>query len=323
MDKPIRFLTIGAATQDVFLQNSSEITTAKIDSTHEIIELELGAKVDVNKIDFATGGGATNAAVALSRQGFLASFMGVVGNDVAGRSVLDDLDKENVDTSRVEVSQRYNTDYSTVLLAPDGERTIMTYRGCSSHIYTDSFKLEDGEFDWLYISNMAGRLDSLRNIFDEAHRVGVKIAWNPGKKELSHSDEIKSLLEDVDILVVNKEEAQLLTNGETSEELIHRLSKLVKVIIITDGQNGVWASDGKVIVRAGMYEDVTVVDRTGAGDAFAAGFLSYWVRGADLKQSLLFASANSTSVIQHIGAKKGLLDVSAELHLMPMSEEKL
>jgi sugar/nucleoside kinase (ribokinase family) len=81
------------------------------------------------------------------------------------------------------------------------------------------------------------------------------------------------------------------------------------------------ASDGKTVVRAGMYEDVPVIDRTGAGDAFGSGFLSQWATGKSLKQSILFASANSTSVVMTIGAKTGILHSSAKLHEMPLHEK--
>lgn len=72
-----------------------------------------------------------------------------------------------------------------------------------------------------------------------------------------------------------------------------------------------------------MYEDVTVKDTTGAGDAFGSGFLSQWILGAPLKASLLFASANATSVIKEIGAKEGILRQGKELHSMPMYEKRL
>ncbi len=83
------------------------------------MELTLGSKADVNKIDFCTGGGATNAAVTFARQGLDAEFMGSVGDDPAAQAVLDDLDKESVDTSHVHTSKRYNTGYSVLLLAPN------------------------------------------------------------------------------------------------------------------------------------------------------------------------------------------------------------
>jgi ribokinase len=70
-----------------------------------------------------------------------------------------------------------------------------------------------------------------------------------------------------------------------------------------------------------MYEDVKVIDRTGAGDAFGSGFLSYWAQGKSLKDSIVFASANSTSVVTKIGAKVGILYKGAKLHAMPLSED--
>ena len=105
--------------------------------------------------------------------------------------------------------------------------------------------------------------------------------------------------------------------------MVYHALNLVNTIIITDGSNGVLASDGKTIVRAGMYEDVTSIDRTGAGDAFGSGFLSQWSQGADLKHSLLFASANSSSVIQYIAPKTGILYRGADLPPMPMHEEEI
>ena len=112
----------------------------------------------------------------------------------------------------------------------------------------------------------------------------------------------------------------MIVHGETLEELaLHALS-YVPVAIVSDGPNGVVATDGKTIVRAGMYEDVPVIDRTGAGDAFASGFLSQWSQGKSLKDSIVFASANSTSVVTKIGAKAGILRKGARLHEMPIHE---
>lgn len=318
-----KILAIGAATQDVFLRNSRLLRQVCIDSTHDLCELELGAKIDVNKIHFSTGGGATNAATTFARQGLKTSFMGVIGDDPAGRQILEVMDSEFIDTSRVEISSNYSTDYSTIILADNGERTALTYRGASSHIFAENFTLEPREFDWLYVSNLAGRTDAINKIFHEASSKGVKIMWNPGVKELDNPEEIRSLLEDVEILIVNKEEAQKLFGEFECEELLIRSKNLVEIMIITDGSNGAWARSGDTLVRTGMYEDVAVKDMTGAGDAFGSGFLSQWSQGAEFKQALLFASANSTAVVQEIGAKEGILHKGAELHSMPMYEKRL
>ena len=109
--------------------------------------------------------------------------------------------------------------------------------------------------------------------------------------------------------------------GESVEIARHALN-LVPVVVISDGPNGVVATDGKTIVSAGMYEDVPVLDRTGAGDAFGSGFLSQYAQGKSLRDSIVFASANSTSVVQYIGAKEGILHGEVTLHDMPLEEKE-
>jgi sugar/nucleoside kinase (ribokinase family) len=316
-----RLLAIGAAVQDVFLSHSDEFIPV-VENPHEsFMKLELGAKADVNNITFSTGGGATNAAVTFARQGLHSQFMGTVGHDPAGQAVLDDLDKEGVDTTHISYSDKYNTGYSVLLLAPSGERTILTYRGASTHYDAKYFDLRESNAEWLYVSSMAGSMEALDKIFTQARALGIKIMFNPGKGELSQTKKLKSLLEDVEVLSVNREEMQTIVEGSELEELVRHAMHYVPVAIVSDGPNGVVASDGKTIVRAGMYEDVPVIDRTGAGDAFGSGFLSQWAQGKTLKESIVFASANSTSVVTKIGAKTGILTSQSRLHEMPLSEK--
>jgi sugar/nucleoside kinase (ribokinase family) len=317
-----KMLSIGAAVQDVFLSHSDEFKPVSDKSAHEtFMRLELGAKADVNNIEFSTGGGATNAAVTFARQGLHSQFMGTLGHDPAGQAVLDNLDQEAVGTTHVSHSEKYNTGYSVLLLAPTGERTILTYRGASTHYDAKNFNLEDTDADWLYVSSMAGSMETLDKIFTQAKQLGIKIMFNPGKGELSHPAKLKSLLEDVEVLSVNKEEMQQIVEGNSLEELARHALHYVPVAIVSDGPDGVLATDGKTIVRAGMYEDVKVVDRTGAGDAFGSGFLSQWAQSKSLKESIVFASANSTSVVMKIGAKTGILHKNARLHDMPLHEK--
>jgi sugar/nucleoside kinase (ribokinase family) len=316
-----RILAIGAAVQDVFLSHSDEFKPVTENPHESFMHLEMGAKADVNNIEFTTGGGATNATVTFARQGLHSEFMGTIGHDPAGQAVLDDLDNEGVDTARISYSERYNTGYSVLLLAPSGERTILTYRGASTHYDAKKFDLKDCKADWLYISSMAGNMEVLDKIFRQAHELGVKIMFNPGKGELSKPAKLKSLLEDVEILSVNREEMQTIVEGNDLEELARHGTHYVPVVIVSDGPNGVVATDGKTVVRGGMYEDVKVIDRTGAGDAFGSGFLSQWAQGKSLKESIIFASANSTSVVTKIGAKTGILHKGARLHEMPLHEK--
>jgi sugar/nucleoside kinase (ribokinase family) len=317
----VKIVAVGAAVQDVFLSHSDEFKPVVENPQESFLKLELGAKADVNTINFETGGGATNAAVTFARQGLQSEFMGTIAHDPAGQAVLDALDKENVETGRVSYSERYNTGYSVLLLASSGERTILTYRGASTHYDIKNFDLADTDADWLYVSSMAGSMDVLDRLFTQARELGVKIMFNPGKGELKQAAKLKALLDDVEVLSVNREEMQTIVEGSELEELVRHALHYVPVVIVSDGPNGVMASDGKTVVRAGMYEDVPVIDRTGAGDAFGSGFLSQWATGKSLKQSILFASANSTSVVMTIGAKTGILHSSAKLHEMPLHEK--
>lgn len=318
--KSVKILSIGAAVQDVFLSHSDELKPVSENPHESFLHLKMGAKADVNNITFSTGGGATNAAVTFARQGLEAEFMGSIGRDPAGQAVLDALDSEGVDTRHVAYSERYHTGYSVLLLAPSGERTILTYRGASTHYHAKDFAIKDSDAQWLYVSSLAGNMTLLDDVFEQAKKQGMKIMFNPGKGELAHTAKLKGLLDDVDVLSVNREEMSQIVEGKELDELIRHALHVVPVAIISDGPSGVIASDGKTIVRAGMYEDVKVVDRTGAGDAFGSGFLSQWAQGESLKDSIIFASANSTSVVTKIGAKDGILHKGTKLHSMPIHE---
>lgn len=318
-----RIVTVGAAVQDVFLSNSDAFMPVCVNPDTCFEMLEVGSKADVNTIYFGTGGGATNAAVTFARQGLPARFMGVIGRDPAGQAVLDDLDKENVDTLLVKYSDKFNTGYSVLLVSPNGERTILTYRGASTHYRPEDLSLDGVEADWLYVTTLSGSMKALDQLFTRAKAVGMKIMFNPGKKELAQGQELLGLLEDVDVLLANKQEMQQMFEGSELQELVVHALNVVPVVVATDGRNGVVASDGKTLIRAGLYEDGPVVDATGAGDAFGSGFLSQWAQGKSLRQSIIFASANSTSVVSHMGAKTGILHRGVTLHEMPLHEEVL
>jgi pfkB family kinase len=316
-------ITIGAGIQDVFLSQSDKFSPVCANPNDCFLRLDLGVKVNVNNINFSTGGGATNAAVTFARQGLRSSFMGTVGHDPAGQAVLTDLDKEGVDTSHVSFSEKFNTGYSVLLLAPNGERTILTYRGASTHYDASNFDLKDSYADWIYVSSMAGNMDVLDKIFHQARRLNIKICFNPGKGELDQPDQLRGLLQDVDILLVNKEEAQQIVSGDNLSDMVRKLQRIVPTVIISDGSNGVVASDGKTIVEAGIYAEVNVVDRTGAGDAFGSGFLSQWILGKSLRNSVVFASANSTSVVTKVGAKAGILKAGSKINDMDIIERRM
>ncbi len=317
----VRVVAIGKGTQDVFLK-SDEFDPHR-EGKHMFTELPLGLKMEVEDVHFTTGGNATNVAVTFARQGHDSSYVWVLGEDAASRAVLDDLDKEGVDTSEVTIHERAQAGYSVILIATNGERTIMNHRGHAMKRTGKQLDLAAVKgADWVYPTSLGDEtLTILREVLDAATEAGAKVMLNPAGTELANPEKLKGLLEDIDVLCMNKEEMQQIVHGETLEELVLHALHYVPVVIVSDGPNGVVASDGKTMVRAGMYEDVPVLDRTGAGDAFASGFLSQWAKGKTLKDSIIFASANSTSVVTKVGAKPGILHQRAKLHDMPIHEK--
>lgn len=315
-----RILTIGKASQDVFLSASKDFQPYKHKGV-EYEQLPLGKKIHVDEIFFSTGGNATNAAVTFARQGLPVTYMWALGTDMASQAVLAGLDDEGVDTSGVVQADHFQASYSTILLAPTGERTVLNYTGT---MVGDTGKPLDftvlEKVDWLYLSSI-NNMTLLDHIVTHAVKAGVKIMMNPSGMELAESRKLKTILEDVEVLALNKEEAKELVPGETLEELVRHLTHYCPVVLVSDGPNGVVATDSKTIVRAGMYEDVKVVDRLGAGDAFGSGFLSKWAKGKSLKEAIIFASANSTSVVTKVGAKTGILHQHVKLHEMPLHEK--
>ena len=165
-------------------------------------------------------------------------------------------------------------------------------------------------------------MTTLKRFFKYAKKNDIRVMFNPGKLELEHKSDLTKLLEYVDVLLVNKREAAQIVPGETLEELLSRLKNYLRTVIITDGQMGAIARDGSKTYRFGLYEDLKVKDTTGAGDAFGSGFLAHFAAGYSFKDSLVFASANSTSVVSKLGAKTGILTGREKLHQMVMQEIK-
>ena len=314
-------VTIGKATQDVFLQSSQDFAQFE----HKGVQYEslpVGQKLALDNVIFSTGGNATNAAVTFARQGLHSKYIWCLGSDIASETILQSLDHDGVDTTHVYQGNQYLTSYSAILMMTGGERTIFNYKGVMPAANSPDFDFSalDGA-DWVYLSSL-GDMELLERIVSYAVKQNTRIMFNPAGSELEETDKLKAILPDVDVLTLNKEEAQMVVTGDTLEELARRLQAYCATVIVSDGPNGATATDGKTIVHAGMYEDVPVVDRTGGGDAFGSGFLSQYARGASLKDAIVFASANSTSVVQKIGAKEGILHEGVSLHEMPLTEKE-
>lgn len=317
-----RIVSLGSALQDIYLIDCDDFVSTAIGQEAIFGKVLVGSKVDIDNISYEIGGGGVNSAITFSRHGHEAIFMGNIARDSAGAAITKKLNQESIDDSYINSLERKSTGSSVILLdKKTGERTILTYRGASEQF--GNFNEKDLELispDWLYATTLHGDMVTLKRFFKKAKDLGAKIMFNPGKKELENVRELTGLFKYIDVLNVNKTEAMQIVPGVTLTELSYRLGNYISTVIITDGPMGGIATNGTEVYRFGIYEDQKVKDATGAGDAFGSGFLAHLVAGHSFKNSLVFASANATSVVTKISANKGILTGSEKLHPMPIQK---
>lgn len=305
--KQFDVISLGTATYDVFLRSEG----MKVENNDGMKDLcfRLGAKLEVGEIYFDYGGGGTNSAVTFARQGLKTATVVQVGDDYNGKKILEDLQKESVDTSLVDVQAGF-TDYSTILWAPDGGRTILVYRG-KTRLEVQNVPFEKLQAPWFYISSLEGNLEIVSRLASDF--TSAKIAWNPGGRELKQKDEVLKILPRITVLNLNKEEMEELLNVQlpiTNDQLLKEAQKLpCEYVVITDDRKGayLWDRANTVWLHCGIFEDSPRYETTGAGDAFGSGFVLGLVKGESLEDCLYLASANASSVVAQVGAKKGIL----------------
>ncbi len=328
-------ITIGTATRDVFL--TSPLFKVLRDKRHlkkigfatgEAQCFALGGKIEINEPALATGGGATNSAVTFSRQGLKTATLIKIGEDQAGKDILEELKKEKVDVltlnSKFHILNSNNgTAYSTILLAPGGERTILVYRGASEDLLLKEISFDKLKSKWVYVSPGKMPLKTINKIFNHFHKNKTFIAFNPSKHFIEMGlKKLKPLLKKTKVFILNREEASYLTGVDyhKEKEIFKKLDEAVDgIAVMTDGPNGVLVSDCCNIYKAGIFKEEKAIDRTGAGDAFGSGFVAGLMQtrekckkglcGIDnVEYAIRLGSANATSVIEYIGAKKGILN---------------
>ncbi|MEK7579625.1 MAG: carbohydrate kinase family protein [Patescibacteria group bacterium] len=310
MFKMLDVITIGSATRDVFLKAEGFELRKHADSPTGVEQcFPLGAKIEAKEVVFTTGGGGTNAAVTFARQGLKTGCVGVIGSDFNGREIMRELKNEKVKTFFTTHKDDF-TAYSVILVHPNAERTILSYKGEGQHFNPDEIKWKKLKTKWFFFDSMGGNWSMLERAFDYVTARNFKIAFNPGGKELGHGlEKLRPLLGQTDIFSVNKEEAEGLLNIKGSaKEVLAELDKLIKgITVLTLGPEGVLVSDKKNVYRAGT-PDSPKVERTGAGDAFVSGFTSQYITsGGDITKSIQFATANASSVVAQYGPKAGIL----------------
>jgi ribokinase len=316
LDNNHRFdiITIGSATVDVFAHTDPSQSEVLNVHHQRDIAYPLGAKILIKELRFFTGGGGTNTAVAFSRLGLKTAFLGRIGDDGNAETILKNLADENV----AFIGKKGGiSGYSVILDSVKEDRTIFTYKGTNDDFTPKDVRLQNLDTGWFYFSSMMNHSYSvLEKVASYAARKGIPVAFNPslylakkGKRYLS------KVLKNTYILVFNKQEAMALMNNHADNIylLLHEISLLgPRIVIITDGKDGVHCYDSlhKEFYHANP-EHVRIVETTGAGDAFAAGFVAGQIYGKSIPFSLKLGMINAESVITHIGAKNKLLGKEA------------
>lgn len=330
-------ITLGTATRDVFLESDSfrvlkdPAHLKKIGfPTGEAQCFGLGAKVEVRKPVFTIGGGAANSAVTFARQNLRTAAIVKVGDDAHGSSILEALRSEDVSVFPLR-DKKEGTAYSVILLSPTGERTILTYRGASNDIGKSEIPFSKLSARWLYVVPGGIPLDTIRAAIVYAKKAGMRIAMNPSRAYIERgAKKLMPFLNALDAVFLNREEAVYLTGSDYNAEhaIFRKLDRMVSgIAVMTDGPHGVVVSDGAHLYRAGVYKEKRITDRTGAGDAFASGFVAALaattrmnaekgkVISSDvIQRAVRLGSANATSVVEYIGAQEGVLTKYAFEH---------
>jgi len=301
-------ITFGSATQDVFM-SSSEFKTIESDEfdTKKGLCMPLGTKMHM----VVMGGVGTNVAVTLARQGLNAAYMGIIGKDSPGQGVKDELKTQGVNMDLLQEREDLQTAYSVIVSHTGVGRTILEKLGACHEVTKDDIPFNKMQTKWFYIGSLSGGSHKiLKPLVDFAKENKIKIAFNPGRTQLSDDIETtKSVLENINILFVNKEEAAKLTGVDYAQEhkVFKKFDEIVDgIAVMTKGKEGVTVSDGKTLFSAGIPES-GMVERTGAGDAFGSAFLSGYMEKGDIAHAIQLGTANSTGVLQEVGATRGLL----------------
>jgi len=290
-------ICVGSATIDLF-----------VNLKHKFAACVPGEKMLMENLEYLTGGGGSNAAVALSRLFCKVGYLGKVGSGYHALRVLKELKEEKVKIIPVQRSHLH-TAFSVVMeSSKEKDRIIYVHKGATNELTVHDFDIRKVRAKWLYLASVMGKtLQTAKKIVAHAEKRGMKILFNPSSYLIRRKD-VQYFVSRADILVLNRNEAQLLTRTKKNipELALLLLKKGPSAVIITEGPKGVYYFDKlhKFHVPSLPLEPVST---TGAGDAFTAGFLAGTLRGKIVPTALKIGVANACSVIQQRGAKHTLL----------------
>lgn len=307
-------ITVGNATIDAFLGIHEASEHCHVNEKDKELCFPYGEKIPLDTCDFELGGNACNVAVGLSRLGFNTALVAETGDDEFAQKIMNLLSAEKVDKSFVQQTKGAAASFA-VGLNYKGERTLFVKHTKRKH----DFSFKNIATKWIYLSSVGNEWKHVyKAVIERVEADRTKLVFNPGTLQLAEKhDEITDVLARTDILFVNKEEAQkLLSCGDGCEcsgakeikDLLIGLHGLgPKIVVITDGKNGSYASDSSASAYSLGIPNNPVIERTGAGDAYTAGFLGTFMQGLSIEEAMRSGALNAASVIGKTGSQPGLL----------------
>ena len=322
------FITVGGAVEDITFKTAEGVV---IDNKKDILRqklfaFEYGAKIKASAMFRFPGGGASNAAVCLSRLGFAAGAVAAVGDDEAGRRLMKNFDEDGVDTRLIKVSRGQETGFSFIVIGPGNEHVAFLYRGANDDLRLSRIDAQMLNYSkWVYVSSLSGDWeDALDKIFSAKN---ARTAWNPGSTQLkSGALRLRKFLKKTEILFLNKDEAvelaiseneyrkrggELLKNGRLLAEILKKFGP--KAVVITDGENGADYFSGDKFYHGDSFRvpPEKIADTTGVGDAFCSTFTAgLELYGGNIEKAMKLAMKNSASVLKESGAQNGLMAIN-------------
>ena len=254
-----------------------------------------------------SGGSVANSIVGISQLGNEAGFIGKISDDEFGSNYEEGLKKENVQYFYSKKKEKLPTGTCLILVTPDSERTMCTFLGTAGKINetdvsSDAIKKSEIIFLEGYLWDEGEPKKAFEKAINNANKVAMSLS------DLfcvdRHKSHFLNLVKDkLDITFANEQEITSLIDAKNFEEVINFSKKLNRLIVITRGEKGAVAINGDEVVENGIQKNLKIVDLTGAGDLFAAGFLHGYISKLSTKKCLEKGTEMSSKIIQKIGAR--------------------
>jgi len=285
-------------------QNNLTKSTMKLFfDENEFKSLFLNLKIEKT----VSGGSVANSIVGLSQLGNQVGFIGKVSDDEFGRRYEEGLKKENVEYFYSKKNEELPTGTCLILVTPDSERTMCTFLGTAgkinkNDINSDAIKKSEIIFLEGYLWDEGEPKKAFDKAINNANKVAMSLSdqFCVDRHKINFLELVKNKL---DITFANEQEIKSLIEAKDFQEVIDFSKQLNKLIVITRGEKGAIAIQGEEIVETGILHNLKILDLTGAGDLFAAGFLHGYVNQLSIKESLEKGTEMSSKVIQQIGAR--------------------